>query len=366
VKQAVDIPVLVAGRINQPQQAERVVATGQADMCGMTRAMICDPEMAGKAAADRIDDIRACIGCNQACIGHFQKGFPISCIQHPETGRELTFGRLARAQTFRDVLVVGGGPGGLKAAAVAAARGHRVVLCEAGRHLGGQALLAQLLPGRAEFGGIVTNLAHEAAQAGVEVRLNMAVDRALVDRIGPDAVIVATGARPRWPRNIELDSEAHVVDAWQVLRKEVNPGASVLVADWRCDWIGLGVAEMLAESGCRVRLAVNGRAPGEEIQNYTRDMMVARCHRLGVEFIPYARLHGADAETVYLQHSVSGEPMPIEGIDTLVLAQGCESVDGLLGELEGYGGIVRPIGDCLAPRTAEEAVLDGLREAWRL
>ena len=365
VKQAVDIPVLVAGRINQPQQAEEVVATGQADMCGMTRAMICDPEMAGKAAADRIDDIRACIGCNQACIGHMQMGFPISCIQHPETGRELTYGQLEHAEVRRDVLVVGGGPGGMKAASVAARRGHRVTLCEASPRLGGQALLAQMLPGRAEFGGIVTNLSHEVAQAGVEVKLKTPVDRALVDAMAPDAVIVATGARPRWPRNIEVD-EAHVVDAWQVLRKEINPGASVVVADWRCDWVGLGVAELLAESGCRVRLAVNGLHAGELIQTYVRDMMVARCHRLGVEIIPYAKLYGADADTVYLQHSASGEAMLVEGVNTLVLAQGGTSEDGLLAELEGYDGIVRPIGDCLAPRTAEEAVFDGLREAWRL
>ncbi len=366
VKQAVDIPVLVAGRINQPQQAEQVVASGQADMCGMTRAMICDPEMAGKAQAGRIDDIRACIGCNQACIGHMQMGFPISCIQHPETGRELTYGKLRQAETPRNVLVVGGGPGGMKAAAVAARRGHRVTLCEAGPRLGGQALLAQLLPGRAEFGGIVTNLAHEAALAGVEVKLNTLVDRAMVEAMAPDAVIVATGARPRWPRNIEIDGAAHVVDAWQVLRQEVNPGASVVVADWRCDWIGLGVAELLAESGCRVRLAVNGLHAGETIQTYVRDMMVGRCHRLGVEIIPYAKLYGADADTVYLQHSASGEAMLMEGVDTLVLAQGSESDDGLLAELEGYGGLVRPIGDCLAPRTAEEAVFDGLREAWGL
>jgi 2,4-dienoyl-CoA reductase-like NADH-dependent reductase (Old Yellow Enzyme family) len=366
VKQAVDIPVLVAGRINQPQQAETVIATGQADMCGMTRAMICDPEMAGKAAADRIDDIRACIGCNQACIGHFQQGFPISCIQHPETGRELTYGQMQRAVNARDVLVIGGGPGGMKAASVAARRGHRVTLCEASPRLGGQTLLAQTLPGRAEFGGIVTNLAHEVAQAGVMVKLNSPVDRALVDRMAPDAVIVATGASARWPGNIEIGEAAHVVDAWQVLRKEVNPGASVVIADWRCDWIGLGVAELLAESGCHVRLAVNGLHAGEMIQTYVRDMMVARCHRLGVEIIPYAKLYGADADTVFLQHSASGEPMMIEGVDTLVLAQGSQSEDRLLGELEGYGGVVRPIGDCLSPRTAEEAVLDGLREAWRL
>jgi 2,4-dienoyl-CoA reductase-like NADH-dependent reductase (Old Yellow Enzyme family) len=370
VKQALkkvgDIPVLVAGRINQPQQAETVIASGQADMCGMTRAMICDPAMAGKAAAGRIDDIRACIGCNQACIGHFQQGFPISCIQHPETGRELTYGRLLPARTPRDVLVIGGGPGGMKAASVAARRGHRVTLCEASPQLGGQALLAQTLPGRAEFGGIVTNLAREVAQAGAEVRLNAAVDRAMVDQLSPDAVIVATGARARWPRNIEIGDAAHVVDAWQVLRQEVNPGASVVIADWRCDWVGLGVAELLAESGCRVRLAVNGLHAGEMIQTYVRDMMMARCHRLGVEIIPYAKLYGADADTVYLQHSASGEAMLVEGVDTLVLAQGGESEDRLLGDLEGYDGLVRPIGDCLAPRTAEEAVFDGLREAWAL
>jgi pyruvate/2-oxoglutarate dehydrogenase complex dihydrolipoamide dehydrogenase (E3) component len=264
------------------------------------------------------------------------------------------------------VLVIGGGPGGMKAASVAARRGHRVTLCEASPRLGGQALLAQTLPGRAEFGGIVTNLAHEVVQAGVVVKLNTPVDRALVDRMAPDAVIVATGARARWPGNIEIGEAAHVVDAWQVLRKEVNPGASVVIADWRCDWVGLGVAELLAESGCRVRLAVNGLHAGETIQTYVRDMMVARCQRLGVEIIPYAKLHGADADTVYLQHSASGEAMLVEDVNTLVLAQGGEAENTLLGELEGYDGQVCPIGDCLAPRTAEEAVLDGLREAWRL
>ena len=96
LKQSTGSAVFVAGRINQPQEAERIVAEGQADMCGMTRAMICDPEMANKARQGRTDDIRACIACNQACIGHFQLGLPISCIQHPETGRELTYGNKPR------------------------------------------------------------------------------------------------------------------------------------------------------------------------------------------------------------------------------------------------------------------------------
>ena len=194
IKARVSVPVFVAGRINQPQVAERIIASGQADMCGMTRAMICDPEMANKAADGRLDDIRACIACNQACIGHMWQGFPVSCIQNPVSGRETEYGDIAPATTPRRVLVAGGGPGGMKAAAVAAGRGHGVTLYEKSPRLGGQALLAQLLPGRAEFGGMVTNLEREMALAGVRVVKNTAVTAALVAREAPDVVVVATGA----------------------------------------------------------------------------------------------------------------------------------------------------------------------------
>src|SRR5262245_60199938 len=153
LKAVVVRPVIVTGRINQPQIAEAIIASGEADACGMTRAMICDPEMPAKARTGKIDDIRSCIACNQACIGHFHKGAAISCIQHPETGRELVYGELRRAAKAKRVLVAGGGPAGMKAAAVLAARGHSVTLCEAESRLGGQALLAQLLPDRSEFGG---------------------------------------------------------------------------------------------------------------------------------------------------------------------------------------------------------------------
>ncbi len=130
VKAAVTIPVFVAGRINQPQEAEAILAKGEADACGMTRAMICDPEMPTKAQTARTDDIRACIACNQACIGHFHIGYPISCIQHPETGRELDYGTLRPAPHPKKIIVAGGGPAGMKAAAVLAERGHEVTLCE--------------------------------------------------------------------------------------------------------------------------------------------------------------------------------------------------------------------------------------------
>ncbi len=364
VKQRVNIPVVVTGRINQPQDAEAVLASGRADMCGMTRAMICDPMMAMKAEAGRLDDIRACIGCNQACIGHFHKGVPISCIQHPETGRELSYGDLTPASRPKRVLVIGGGPAGMKAASVAAKRGHDVILVEAETQLGGQARLAQLLPGRAEFGGIITNLSHEMELAGVDIRTGTRADLQLIDQLDPDAVLLATGAKPHWPHGFEADDDAHVVDAWAVLRNEVNPGSSVVIADWRSDWIGLGLAEMLASAGSHVRLAVNGTHAGELIQSYVRDSMVSRLHRLGVEITPYARLFGADGDTAYFQHSASGEAMVMEGVDTLILAQGHAPEDSLAEALTER--TFQMIGDCLAPRTAEEAVLEGLKAAVSL
>jgi 2,4-dienoyl-CoA reductase-like NADH-dependent reductase (Old Yellow Enzyme family) len=360
IKARVTTPVFVAGRINQPQDAERILASGAADMVGMTRAMICDPEMPAKAKDGRTDDIRACIACNQACIGHFHMGYPISCIQHPETGRELTYGTLIPARTPRRVLIAGGGPAGMKAAAIAAARGHEVILCEAGRQLGGQALLAQTLPGRAEFGGIVTNLAREMTLAGVDVRLNQPVTRALIDQIAPGAVVIATGARPR-QGPVEGAETGHVVNPWQVLRNEVNVGASVLIADWSLDWIGMGLAEKLARDGCRVRLAVDGYMPGQRIQQYVRDHWAGVLHDLGVEVIPYARLYGIDEQTVFCQHATSGAAMVFENVDTLITNLGHERVTTLEDELAECALEAHVIGDALTPRTAEEAVFEGLK-----
>jgi 2,4-dienoyl-CoA reductase-like NADH-dependent reductase (Old Yellow Enzyme family) len=362
IKSVVSVPVLVAGRINQPHTAESILAAGHADLCGMTRAQICDPELANKAARDAVDDIRACIGCNQACIGHMQQGFPISCIQHPETGRERRYGAISLADESLRVVVVGGGPAGMKAAAVAAARGHHVTLYEQDAELGGQVKIARLLPERAEFGGIIANLDREMRTAGARVELGVRVDRALIEQARADAVVLATGATPHIP-DLLIEEGAHVVHATQLLAERANVGARVVVADWRCDWVGLGIAEQLARDGCHVRLAVNGYVPGQSIQQYVRDRWVGELHRLGVEMIPYARLVGVDESTVYLQHTISGEPILCEGVDTLVAATGNASVNVLERELEGYGGEIHMAGDCLSPRTCEEAVLEGLQAA---
>jgi 2,4-dienoyl-CoA reductase-like NADH-dependent reductase (Old Yellow Enzyme family)/thioredoxin reductase len=374
VKAAVSTPVLVAGRITQPQDAELILAAGQADMCAMTRALICDPELPAKAAEGRLDDIRACIGCNQACIGHFHAGYPISCVQFPESGREREFPRFGvpghathpPTETPRDVLVIGGGPAGLKAAAVAAERGHRVTLVEAERRVGGQVRLAQLLPDRHEIGGAITNLEGEARRAGVTFVTGVRADAAYVRGSGAAAVIVATGASPYTPP-LEVNGTPRIVQAWDVIRDASSvPTGTVVVADFRSDWLGLGVATLLAGRGCRVTLAVTGTMAGQRCQQYVRDQMTAAARRAHVAIQPTMRLFGADDSAVYLQDVLTEQAVIVEDAVALVLAQGHVPADGLLLELEADAATdgayrVLAAGDVQTPRTIEEAVLDGLR-----
>lgn len=358
IRAAVAVPVLVAGRINQVQVAEAVLAAGQADMCAMTRALITDPDLPRKAQTGRAGEIRACIGCNQACIGHFHAGLPISCIQNPRTGREHRLPPPTPAARRRKVLIAGAGPAGLRAAVTAAELGHEVILAEAGPQPGGQVLLAQLLPDRAEFGGLVTNLLAELAGHGIAPRLNTPVTPELVARLAPDALILATGSHPVAVPEPEAGA-VPVILAEDVLAGRARPGARVVVADWRCDWIGMGTALLLQQRGHAVRLAVNGIAAGQNIQQYVRDLWAGRLHEAGIAVVPYARFFGTDADSAWFIHGASGKPMALDAVDSVVFCAGRAPDTALLAALP--ADLPRlSIGDCALARSAEEAVHDGL------
>lgn len=359
IRQKISKPVIVTGRINQPQVAEQVIAQGQADLCGMTRALICDDQMPNKASANKLDDIRACIACNQACIGRAHKGLGISCIQHPESGRELQYPKRKKLDNGRKIMIVGGGPAGMKAAATAAELGHSVSLYEAGSLLGGQALLAQLLPGREEFGGLVTNLAREIELAGAEVIRNSLVTVEMVLQKNPDQLILATGAKPYFPDLENLDM-SRVAGFDDILLGKIKAGKTVVIADWRADWTGIGLAEKLAREGCHVKLYTNAALVGESLQIYSRNHYVGRLYKLGVEMITHARLFGADDDTIFFQNTLSDEAMIVERVDTLVLSMGHQAVNDLHQQLTASGIDFDSIGDCVVPRTAEEAVYEGL------
>jgi 2,4-dienoyl-CoA reductase-like NADH-dependent reductase (Old Yellow Enzyme family) len=365
IRARIDTPVIITGRINQPQDAERIVASGQADLCGMTRALICDPELPNKTRSGRVEDIRACIGCNQSCIGRAHKGISISCIQYPQSGRELEFDRAPRSGDSKSLMVIGGGPAGMKFAAEAATRGHRVTLYERAPALGGQVLLAQRLPGREEFGGMAINLTRELENAGVEVVRNCEVNLSQVEQEAPDQVILATGAAVYRPEFEMLEAD-RTLSYEDLLLERRAVGSSVIVADWRGDWIGLGLAEKLARDGCRVRLVVNAALAGESLQIYTRNHYVGRLYSLGVEIVTHARLCGSDDRSVYFQNTLNDEAMIFEDIDSLVLSLGQRAENRLEEELQSAGVDPVVIGDCLLPRTAEEAIYEGLVAAWKI
>ena len=361
-KDALNIPVLIAGRINQPQDADLIIKNGQADMCGMTRALICDPKMPNKAQNNQLDDIRACIACNQACIGHFHKGQPISCIQHPQTGREQQYGDLQAAAAPKKVMVIGGGPAGMNAALIAAQRGHHVSLYESGKQLGGQALLAQNLSRRAEFGGLITNLLQAMSKQDINIHLNTRVDMAKVTAEAADVVVLATGATP-YAQPIEADDSILKLNAWQYLQGTAPQGKSVLLTDWRCDWVAPGIAELLVKQGFDVSIAINGLCLGETLPLYVRDELTATAQRLGIKLLPNARLYGYDNGTVYLQHNTSAEAVELEGIDTIIACDGQVALDELGDAIEDLGMVLHRIGDCNTPRTAEEAMYEGMKVA---
>src|SRR5262249_7066284 len=229
------------------------------DAVGMTRALIADPELTAKARAGRSDEIVRCIGCN-ACIAHYHAGTAIVCAVNPCTGRELRFRFSARTGSPRRIVVVGGAAAGIAAAVEASSAGHAVVLFERADGLGGQLALAVKAPGNADVARAFVSMSDRRLRKGkVEVWLQTAATVDDVVALTPDAVVVATGARPFVDDRIRIlcDESGH---AWDVLAGHVPTGRTVVVADWGGDQGGLDAAELLAAAGNAVTLAVESLA----------------------------------------------------------------------------------------------------------
>ena len=224
---------------------------------------------------------------------------------------------------------------------------------------GGQAKLALLLPTRAEFGGIITNLTREAERHGAIIHRRSEVTRAMLEGERPDAVVLATGSRPHLP---PFEGEAaHMVHAADILSGKARSGPRAVVYDWHGDWAGAGIAEKLAAEGVHVRLAVNAHCAAANIQTYIRFETVARLHKLGVDVHPWLRLYGGDGRTAYFIHTPSREAVVMEDVDTIVLNTPNMQEDSLLAAIEALSLEHHIIGDALSPRTAEEAVYEGMK-----
>lgn len=227
IKSKVHVPVMACNRINDPETAERVLRHGRADLVGVARGMIADPEWVKKTEAGRTEQITLCIGCNQGCFDHVFTMQPVGCLVNPRAGNEGRY-RLTPAETKKKVLVAGGGPAGLTFARTAAERGHEVNLFEQSETLGGQIYLASALRERSEFMTMIDCAEAQAAQAGVQFIFGRAVDPGLIEEEQPDVVVVATGGHPL-PAPFPGGDLPHVVQAWEVLADEVETGPRVVV-----------------------------------------------------------------------------------------------------------------------------------------
>jgi N,N-dimethylglycine/sarcosine dehydrogenase len=363
IKQAAPgIPILHASRVVDPAHADRLVAAGQIDVVGMTRALIADPDLPRKALEGRFDDIRTCVGANEGCIDRIYQGKPVTCVQNPATGREAELGEIRAAAKPKKVVVVGGGAAGLEAARMAAIRGHRLVLFEKAAELGGQVLLAARAPERAEYAGIARFLAAQVRKLGVDVRLAVDATPSAVLAERPDAVVIATGSHPFVPPVPGSDGK-HVVTDREVLAGEAKVGTRVVVVDDVHTQEALSTAELLLSQGKRVEVISPLFYVGQDVGVTSIAPLYRRLFTAGVVLTPGTELRAVEGSTVIVANVYSGLERRIEGVDTVVLAAGSRSTDALYRALKGQVAELYAVGDCVAPRGVHQALLDATRVA---
>ena len=361
MRKAVEIPVVGVGRFKDPLQAERAIAEGHCDLVGIVRGQIADPDFAAKARVGAADDIRLCLSCNQECVGRMGLNRWLGCIENPATGREASrVGAVRLTQKPKKVLVVGAGPGGLQAAIAAARNGHAVTVCEREAHAGGQVRLAASVPNRAEFGDMIRNQLTECARVGVAIEFGVSVWPGLVQERAPDLVIVAMGAEPVRPWWVP-EGAINVADVRAVLDGTAEPSGKVVIVDEIGFHHATSVAELLADRGCEVEIVTPGMVVGQDL-GITLDMenWWMRAGAKGIaqstDLVPMGYAEGV----LTLLHHPTGAN-ETRSPDWVVLAVPPSPVEWLYNDLLAAGVNVQRVGDCIAPRRAHAAVIDGER-----
>ncbi len=362
IRRRVKIPVSVAGRMADPSVAERVLEAGDADFVTLGRALHADPDMPRKSREGRLDEICACVAC-LTCSDLLGKNQPVLCLANTQTAREREYA-MRPAGTPRRIVVVGAGPAGLEVARVAAARGHAVTVLERAAEPGGQLLLSRAVPGRQELAGLVTYLRTAVERSGAEIRLGIDATAEAIVAEEPDAVVLATGARPGTPTTPGI-FDGHAVSPFDVLRRPVSGFRRALVIGG--GMVGVGVAHVLASRGVDVTVTETGAELAAELGLRPRWRYVG-----GLEERPNVtvrvrttveRIAGDAADL-----RSDGYDMRLTGLDLIVPTRPLVPVNELRAALADAAPAlaVYEIGDCVQPRTAFEAMQEAAALGHRL
>jgi len=351
IKQALDIQVMVVGRINDPYIADAVITRREADLVCIGRGLLADPELPNKARQGRIDEIRTCIACNTCMESIFKRG-RIECLVNPMLGREKEMAFIPTSKP-RKIMVVGGGPAGLNVAWVAAKRGHDVHVYEKKENLGGQ-LLPGSTPGhKAELRSLIRFQKTQAALFGVKCYLNTEISAADIETFNPDVVILATGSLPALPA--VQGTEKEIVATYEdVLNGRPVDYKSVVVVGGGPT--GLELALYLAEFGCSVKVVEMLPKAGDGLEAMTKKILLAKLAAGGVAILTETRLVRIEDNGVRVATPDHKEQF-LEA-EKVVIAIGTRPNDALWKQIRNSRFEIYQLGDCLEPRSAKEAIYE--------
>ncbi|MGB2798643.1 MAG: FAD-dependent oxidoreductase [Dehalococcoidia bacterium] len=361
VKKSVSVPVIAVGRINDPLLAEDAIETGKADLVAWGRQSLADPELPNKVAAGMLDEICPCTACMQGCVGYLfnPDKLRVSCLVNPFCGREAEL-KIEPSDKCKNVAVIGGGPGGLEAAWVAAARGHQVTLYEKERALGGQFRVAAIAPTKQDVSKAIGYFTRMGEKHGVCFKLGIEATAEQILAEKPDAVVLATGGEPLIP-DIKGIAGTRIVTALETLEGKKQAGAKVLIVGG--GMVGCETADFLGEHGHQVTIIEMLPEVAADVEDAVKYFLFERLKDYGVQIETGATVKEFLEDGVIVEKD--GQETRLTGFDTIVLAMGVRSVNPLKEKLEGKVELY-VIGDALEPRKAIDAIEEGARVAVKL